>query len=117
MRAKEPAGQGPWPSIWLLGSNCQASNIIDANNVPPCHWPDPGSDEIDIAEFLGSDYTSVNQQLHRTGSGDPGCHPSLTDASQNWHVYSLVWEVGRLQWLIDGSVTCTVQLGRTSRRA
>lgn len=53
-------------------------------------------------------YTDVNQQLHRTGSGDPGSHPSLTDASQNWHIYSLVWEVGRLQWLIDGSVTCTV---------
>src|SRR5262245_4235661 len=103
------AGEGAWRARAVavdLAAWLQLPGI--QYHVPPCHWPDPGSDEVDIAEFLGSDYTDVNQQLHRTGSGDPGCHPSLTDASQNWHIYSLVWEVGRLQWLIDWSVTCTV---------
>jgi beta-glucanase (GH16 family) len=105
-RAKMPGGSGPWPAIWLLGYNCQASNIISADNIAPCNWPVPGSDEIDMTEILGGT-TTVNQQIH-TGSHNDGCGATTTDVSQNYHVYDLVWSPGSMVWKIDGKTTCTI---------
>ena len=49
IRAKEGGGQGPWPSAWLLGYNCQTTNPTTADNVGNYNWPNAGSDEIDFA--------------------------------------------------------------------
>jgi beta-glucanase (GH16 family) len=107
-RAKMAGGQGTWPAIWLLGFNCQQSNISSADNVGSCNWPSPGSDEIDITEILFSNHTMVNQEIHSNGHND-GCQPTnIADVSQNYHVYQLVWAPGSLQWKIDGTTTCTV---------
>jgi beta-glucanase (GH16 family) len=106
VRAKASGGQGLWPAIWLLGTNCQENNPFDANH-PDCNWPNPGAEEIDVAEFLDSDYTKVNQQIH-TSNSNQGCKPSISDATNNWHVYSLDWQPGRLTWLVDDVVTCVI---------
>jgi beta-glucanase (GH16 family) len=102
-RAKMAGGQGPWPAIWLLGTNCQTPSS-------PCNWPQAGSDEIDITEILGSNHTVVNQQIH-SGGNNAGCHPATTDVSQNWHTYQLVWAPGSLVWRIDGVNTCRLVSG------
>jgi beta-glucanase (GH16 family) len=107
VRAKMAGGQGPWPAIWMLGANCQQTNITDPGNIPPCNWPFPGSDEIDITEILGSNHTSVNQQIHST-LGNPGCSAGVSDVSQNWHTYGLTWTAASVIWTIDGATTCTV---------
>jgi beta-glucanase (GH16 family) len=105
VRAKFPQGNGFWPSIWMLGTNCQVDQLTDAGNN--CGWPNPGSQEVDIAELLGG-HTQVNEQLHETGSGDPGCAFTQTsDTSTNWHVYTLVWTASSLVWKIDGATTCS----------
>jgi beta-glucanase (GH16 family) len=105
VRAKFPQGNGFWPAIWMLGTHCQADQLTDAGNN--CGWPNPGSQEIDIAEFMGS-HTQVNEQLHETGTGDPGCaFTQVSDSSTNWHTYTLVWTASSLVWKIDGSTTCT----------
>ena len=106
-RAKMPGGQGPWPAVWMLGSNCQASNIASANNVPPCNWPQPGSDEIDITEILGSNHLAVNQQIH-SGVYNWGCGVTTADVSQAFHIYQLEWSAGSLVWKIDGTQTCQI---------
>jgi beta-glucanase (GH16 family) len=106
-RAKMPGGQGPWPAIWLLGWNCQAGNIVSADNSGACNWPQPGSDEIDMTEILGSRLTSVNQQIH-SGSSNSGCTATTSDVSQNFHVYQMVWTASSLVWKIDGTTTCTL---------
>jgi beta-glucanase (GH16 family) len=106
-RAKIAGGQGTWPAIWLLGQKCQASNVSTADNVGTCNWPDVGSDEIDIAEILSSQFQLVNEQIH-SGSNNPGCTAGTSDVSQNWHVYQLVWTVGSVVWMIDGVQTCKV---------
>jgi beta-glucanase (GH16 family) len=79
-RAKMAGGQGTWPSVWLLGSNCQQTNVPSADNVPPCNWPEPGSDEIDIAEIYGG-LTTVHQSVH-SGSTNYSYSASTTDVSQ-----------------------------------
>jgi beta-glucanase (GH16 family) len=108
VRAKLTGGGGAWPAIWLLGANCQATNVKSADNNPPCSWPNPGSDEIDIAEPLNGSRTNVNQQIH-TASGNPGCSATTTDVSQNFHEYTLVWSKGSAVWKIDGATTCTIK--------
>jgi beta-glucanase (GH16 family) len=102
-RAKMAGGKGPWPAIWLLGSNCQTA-------TSPCNWPQAGSDEIDIAEVMNGNLTNVNQQIH-SGANNSGCHATTTDVSQNWHTYQLVWAPGSLKWKIDGITTCSLSSG------
>jgi Glycosyl hydrolases family 16 len=106
VRAKLAGGQGTWPAIWLLGANCQAAFPTTADNVGTCNWPQPGSDEIDMAEILGSNHGSVNEQVH-TGGSNPGCSAPVADTTA-WHVYSLTWKAGSVVWKIDGNTTCTV---------
>jgi beta-glucanase (GH16 family) len=108
VRAKMAGGQGTWPAIWLLGANCQQTNVTTADNIPPCNWPQPGSDEIDIAEIMGGDLTHVNQTAHSGSAVFQACGPGASDVSQNWHVYSIIWAPGSLKWQIDGVTTCTV---------
>jgi beta-glucanase (GH16 family) len=109
IRAKMAGGKGTWSTLWLLGSNCQQTNVHSADNVPPCNWPQPGSDEIDIAEVY-RDLTTVHESV-RSGSSFYTYPASTTDVSQNWHVYKLIWAPGSLTWIIDGVTTYTVTSG------
>ncbi len=107
-RAKLAGGQGTWPAIWLLGHNCQASNVTSADNIGSCNWPAPGSDEIDITEIKGGVLSTVWQNVISGSSGFQSCTPSTTDVSQNWHIYDLIWAPGSLTWQIDGVTTCHI---------
>lgn len=109
IRARQSGGRGSWPAQWLLGARCQTAFTGTAENVGGCDWPNPGADEIDIAEFK-SDGAGVDWQ--NVVSGDSGfrtCKPTVSDASRNWHVYSLSWTERSLTWGIDGKSTCTQQ--------
>jgi len=109
--AEMAGGQGPWPAIWLLGHNCQPSGPT-IYNAPTCQWPNPGSDEIDIAEILNSNHASVNQEIHTTDASgvrhDDSCRPMVTDVSRNYHLYEMDWSPGSLTWKIDGTQTCSI---------
>jgi beta-glucanase (GH16 family) len=94
----------------LLGTNCQQTNVLSADNSGLCSWPNPGSDEIDVTEILGSDSSHVNQQVHTVTSND-GCSAATVDVTQGFHLYTLEWSPGRLVWSIDGTPTCTVTNG------
>lgn len=65
-----------------------------------------------MTEFLGSYWDADWQSLHSaTANGtayNNDCSPSLSDASQNWHTYDLIWKSGSLVWEIDGKTTCTM---------
>jgi beta-glucanase (GH16 family) len=105
VRAKLAGGTGPWPAIWMLGWNCQQSNVTDPNICP---WPQPGSDEVDIAEILGSNHNNVNRQIF-SSNGNASCTPAfVSDVSQNWHTYGLTWSAGKVVWTVDGASSCTI---------
>jgi beta-glucanase (GH16 family) len=103
-----PGGVGTWPAIWLLGTNCQQPSWL----VSQCNWPAPASNEIDIAEILGSIQNRVNQRVHTEYSnGTPaaiGCNPLVTNVANNWHTYTLIWAPGSLTWLVDNVSTCHI---------
>lgn len=93
IRAKMPKGQGLWPAIWMLGANI--------NDVS---WPMCG--EIDIMELVGHTPAVTHGTVHyNDGSGYryTGGSRSLQsgDLSDQFHVYSLVWNKNEIIWYLD----------------
>ncbi len=93
IRAKMPKGQGLWPAIWMLGANI--------NDVS---WPMCG--EIDIMELVGHTPAVTHGTVHYdNGSGYRyiGGSRSLQsgDLSDQFHVYSLVWNKNEIIWYLD----------------
>jgi beta-glucanase (GH16 family) len=100
VRAKLPAGRGPWPAIWMQGTSGS--------------WPARG--EIDIMENVGFEPTvthsnvwTPNFQSAQYFSTNP-----VGDITQ-WHIYALEWYVDRLDFFVDGvKVNTFPNLGGTS---
>lgn len=96
MRAALPQGQGIWPALWMLGTG-------HGSGTP---WPLCG--EIDIMEFLGHKTDSIygtvhfkSQKGHGFDSGKVAAEAG-NDYLNAFHVYSIDWSPGRIEWLIDG---------------
>lgn len=101
IRAKFPKGKGLWPAIWMLPEE------------PSPYGTWAASGEIDIAEGWGSKPGQVAQTLHYGGvwpsnvySGSTVDYPNGGTMDQ-WHVYSVEWTPGKIQWFIDGQLTST----------
>jgi beta-glucanase (GH16 family) len=95
-------GTGAWPAVWMADASCEASDPTGTDDH--CN-----QQEIDVAEILDSDFTHVHHLIHvEQFAHNDGCAASTTDASQNFHIYQLVWAPGSLVFKIDGIVTCTV---------
>jgi len=94
IRAKLPKGQGVWPALWMLGSNIATT-------------PWPASGEIDIMELLGNEPNKVYGTMHWGNAGEGstriGGNYSLSgeDFSQKFHVFSIVWDSTKIEWLVD----------------
>lgn len=102
IRAALPEGQGIWPALWMLGSN------IDAVSWPACG-------EIDIMELtgnlpnrvLGTVHYGANVSQHQYNSMSK--YLSGTDNFQDeFHVFSIIWEVDKIQFLVDDEVFHTI---------
>lgn len=102
-RAKMPKGQGLWPAIWMLGAN------IDEVNWPACG-------EIDIMELVGHEPEVTHGTVHYdNGSGYTSTtgQKSLLqgDFSDQFHVYSIVWDRNQIQWYLDYQLFKTFKRG------
>jgi len=103
-RAKFGGGDhsGAWPTVWMLDSSCQASDPTGTDDA--CN-----GQEIDIAEVLDGNFRQVNQQIHVDNfAHNEGCSAPVSDTSQNFHTYQLVWSSRSLVFKIDGISTCTL---------
>lgn len=91
IRAKIPTGNGAWPAIWMLPTDNEYGG-----------WPDSG--EIDIMEHVyierntifGTAWTEENEQRFGDGGGK-----IISDASENYHIYSIIWTEDYIRFLID----------------
>ena len=94
IRAKLPKGKGIWPAIWMLPQNSVYGG-----------WPKSG--EIDIMELVGHEPNKVYGTVH-FGPGPAsiqfsrGYTLAATDFSNDFHVFSIVWDSNFIQWLVDG---------------
>jgi beta-glucanase (GH16 family) len=99
IRARVPLGQGIWPALWMMPQD----NVYGT-------WPKSG--EIDIMELLGHEPTKVYSTVHYgPGPGSTNISRntvSPTALSNEFHVYSLIWEQDKMQFLLDNVVFSTV---------
>jgi len=91
-RIQVPDGRGVWPAFWMLGQD-----------IDEAGWPQCG--EIDIMEILGHDPAVLHATVHGPGySGAGGIHAShhaRASLADGFHVYSVIWEPGRIRWYLD----------------
>lgn len=95
IRAALPEGQGIWPALWMLGGNISTVN-----------WPACG--EIDIMELIGNQPNRVYGTAHygaNTGDhqskGNSKALSGTAHFSDEFHVFSIVWEQDKITWLLD----------------
>lgn len=108
-RIRLPIGQGIWPAFWMLG-----------DNFPEVEWPEVG--EIDIMEYRGQEPSVIHGSLH--GPGYSGASPvtdtfRLTDGEgfdEDFHVFAVEWDPGRISWSVDGEVFQIITSGAVSAR-
>jgi beta-glucanase (GH16 family) len=98
-RIKLPAGRGIWPAFWMLGEN-----------IDKVGWPHCG--EIDVMENFGKDPFTVQGTVHGPGyagkAGISGWHSSVSALSDDFHLYSVLWEPDRILWYFDEKSYATV---------
>jgi len=97
VRAKLPKGKGIWPAIWMMPTDNRYGN-----------WPNSG--EIDMVELVGHEPDRVHGTLHygdrekrRMEKGDSYKLKNGTFAD-DFHVFNLEWEKGKISWSVDGQV-------------
>jgi beta-glucanase (GH16 family) len=90
-RIRLPRGRGIWPALWMLG-----------HDIDEVGWPRCG--EIDVMESLGHDpavsYGAVHGPGYTGGAITAACHAG-TNLADDFHVYSVAWEPGRISWYLD----------------
>lgn len=91
-RAKLPSGIGPWPAAWMMGAN------IDTVGWPACG-------EIDVMEWKGSTPNVVGHATHspsRNGGNAISTTAPVTDPSNTFRTYAVVWTPGQVSFSVDG---------------
>jgi beta-glucanase (GH16 family) len=97
-KVKIPKGKGFFPAFWLFAGN-PVYNEIDIFEF----WNEPKGDSVNYNPNLLS--RVHNMTVHYDyGSGREECKAKYTssDFSQNFHVFSLIWEPDKIIWLVDG---------------
>lgn len=91
IKARIPDGQGVFPAFWLVNS--------DENNWLP---------EIDIMENLGQKPNDLFFVVHWEDATGKKMRDFFhytsgnVNFSSSFHVYGLIWEKGKITWLVDG---------------
>jgi beta-glucanase (GH16 family) len=95
IRAKTPKGRGLWPAIWMMPTESVYGG-----------WPRSG--EIDIMELVGH----LPHRVHGTVHYGPPWPNNLErggvytlsegDFSDDFHIFSIIWEPRRIRWFVDG---------------
>lgn len=97
IRAKLPSGGGTWPALWMLGANYETSP-----------WPACG--EIDIMEHVGNVPNRIHGSLHHPSNFGGNASTStvnITNASTEFHIYSLEWNATTIKFYVDNVVFYT----------
>ncbi len=99
IRAKLPVAKGIWPALWMLGKK------IDQTSWPACG-------EIDIMELIGKEPNKVHGTMHWGANTSTrqsfGTNYTLSSGTyaDKFHVFSLVWELDKIEIFMDDISYC-----------
>ena len=103
VKAKLPSTQGTWPAIWTLGTNINEIGNFFGDSEGSVGWPRCG--EIDIMEQNGWNKNELYGYFHFANpQGEYGNHGNITsisNASGEYHIYSMEWTDEIIKILID----------------
>ncbi len=102
VRAKLPVGAGTWPAIWMLGKNINEPGGYFASQFGTTNWPATG--EIDIMEHWGNNPNVIHGSIHTPSSFGGTVNTktiSVPQVSTTFHVYSIIWDETKIQFLVD----------------
>jgi beta-glucanase (GH16 family) len=108
-RAKLPTGNGPWPALWMLGTN------IDTVGWPACG-------EIDIMENVGFDPPRIHGSVHTAAYNHTIGTQKTADVTvaspwKDFHVYAMEWYADHIDTFVDGQKYFTFTNEGTGSRA
>jgi len=96
MRCKVPKGKGLWSVFWMFGTENEEIDVFEfwnENNM----WGNYTEKKLD---------TECHMTTHGGGEMCP-THIQVSDFSQEFHTYTLVWMNNKIQWFIDGDLKRT----------
>lgn len=99
INAKVPVGVGTWAAAWMLGANIAT--------VP---WPECG--ETDIMEHLGRELNKIYGTFHypgHSGGNADGGTKMITNATTEFHKYSVDWTATSIKIYVDGQLVHSLQ--------
>ncbi|MEM6723031.1 MAG: family 16 glycosylhydrolase [Bacteroidota bacterium] len=106
VRAKLPTGVGTWPAIWMLGKNVfEPGAWWTTQGFGTTHWPACG--EIDIMEHWGDNQDYISSAMHTPSSFGATSNLGgriLEGASDDYHVYEMIWSEDRIIFSVDSAV-------------
>ena len=108
IRGKMPAqSTSLWPAFWLLGSNCQVSNIYSGDTgFGGCpNLGQSGYTEIDMVECYGTGWCQFHLANPGFGIGN-GCDATYT-VDTNFHTFETVWTSTSIKQYMDGVLETT----------
>ena len=108
IRAKMPFGVGTFPALWMLGQNITETGGYWAENYGTTGWPDCG--EIDIIEHWGNNQNFVQSAMHNRSSFGGTINKGgqlISNASTEFHTYTMVWDATKMVFSVDGIVHYT----------
>jgi beta-glucanase (GH16 family) len=108
IRAKMPFGVGTFPALWMLGQNITETGGYWAENYGTTGWPDCG--EIDIIEHWGDNQNFVQSAMHNRSSFGGTINKGgqlISNASTEFHTYTMVWDSTKMVFSVDGIVHYT----------
>jgi len=118
-RAKiPPQSTALWPALWLLGSNCQATNPYTADTgVGTCRNPGSiGYAEIDFPEcYGGTPSTWCQFHVANPSFGMGGGCDATFPLDRNWHIFTLAWTPTSITPALDGTIVSTCNTAMTYR--
>jgi len=111
-RIKLPYGKGIWPAFWMLGNNITTAGV---------GWPKCG--EIDIMEMIGGTPSNNGGDRRVFGTGHwyqdaTTPHASFGSStaistgqlSDDFHIFSIIWDAYKIEWYFDGIKYSTLSL-------
>lgn len=111
VRAKLPRGVGTWPAIWMLGKNINERGAYwQTQGYGTTGWPDCG--EIDLMEHWGDNQDYVSSAIHTPSSHGATINYGgrfLPNASDAFHVYTVVWTADKIVFSVDGAIHYTYE--------